>query len=528
MAPGPVALTSRVAAPCSPARGLPPQHLLPIELWEAILQLVLSDKDLLRISTVCAAFNVLCIHIVLSRNEYSEEIFSAPSLVVPPQLLGAFHLSFRTFPFRQFECHLGPAQLRQDLAFVGEIIRRSKELRELTLTFHRDLFSIDPDEFSIDPDEALFTTLCSGLSDIATRMSGPVMIISGPHIFSCRRQDIAKWNLHLFEFNGALGLHGLILRVRRALKLKESPPPSESFWTQIRLHDGRIGLVPVLKKLHSATVQSIFHARGPLRFFTILTFNASSTTYLYLDQNKYPATISTDELSALIIHISLPALHTLKVSIDTIDPAALGQFLMNHAFLRHLEYTGRGDRFAQRPLIHPPIAHPRLSTISTVAVGNHSLGRAISGLDTSPRLHTFSFTFSSSESTTNLAGLIQDLRRISLRTNDTELDIVLWEPMKKRRAQEFWATSEEVCDVARRLHCIRTVDLSCWSVDVGVRMFPWLALIPAVLNIRFGLRIKRYGQNPSTEEEVAVELAKFLDDAHTALGHIPQITGRAW
>jgi hypothetical protein len=59
-------------------------------------------------------------------------------------------------------------------------------------------------------------------------------------------------------------------------------------------------------------------------------------------------------------------------------------------------------------------------------------------------------------------------------------------------------------------------------------MFPWLALIPAVLNIRFGLRIKRYGQNPSTEEEVAVELAKFLDDAHTALGHIPQITGRAW
>ncbi|KAJ6529662.1 hypothetical protein B0H19DRAFT_528407 [Mycena capillaripes] len=178
-------------------------------------------------------------------------------------------------------------------------------------------------------------------------------------------------------------------------------------------HDGSIGTVSPPTQLHSVTIIIINLASERLRSFSILTFDADAITVLWLGTSKARA------LSATIPHISLSALRQLGVCIEHINPAALGQFFMNHFTLEELDYCGATG--AHNPPAHteiladPPVAHPRLTTIRT---RNRAMGGALAVLHTSPNLHTFSFLFPIGPPPARLAGLILDLRQIFLRAND--------------------------------------------------------------------------------------------------------------
>jgi hypothetical protein len=151
------------------------------------------------------------------------------------------------------------------------------------------------------------------------------------------------------------------------------------------------------------------------------------------------------------------------------------------------------------------------------------MGRLVSGLNDSPNLHTFSFAFSTILSSANHAGFLFDLRQISLRTTDTLLNLHFWNDPSKSVEGSLWCSGEEACNVAKALHCIRSIDICC-SVEIGLTALPWLALLPAVLNINFALSIKWLTQPRPTDEALESEEVKFVEKARAALPHVPQVT----
>jgi hypothetical protein len=152
------------------------------------------------------------------------------------------------------------------------------------------------------------------------------------------------------------------------------------------------------------------------------------------------------------------------------------------------------------------------------------MGRLVSGLNGSPNLHTFSFAFSTILSSANHAGFLVDLREISLRTIDTFLNLHFCNDRSKSVEGSLWCSGEEACNVAKALHCIRSVDIYCSSVEIGLTALPWLALLPAVLNINFMLSIKWLTQPRPTDEALESEEVKFVEQARAALPHVPQVT----
>ncbi|KAJ7909257.1 hypothetical protein B0H13DRAFT_2661549 [Mycena leptocephala] len=505
----------------SSRRRLPPHHLLPIELWEAIFHEVSSNEDLLRISTVCTAFNVLCIRIFLARNDSSEAELCKPAMVAPSHILVAFHLSFRSFLFERFSCDFGPSQLLRNLRFMREIIVRSHRLQFLALSFQHDLFRIPTNDLSR---QALMSTICAGLSTMAKRAAGPVFIFSVYRVFSCQPQDIAGWNLDLFQFSPPVGPRGLIKRARRILNLNGDQLRKHSYWipTKIRLHNQKKLTVNALSELRSATLESFTDDALSLPSFTILVFNAISITYIRLD--TWSDRIPPQDLSAVIMRVLLPNLRRVAIGIATIDPSALRLFLSRHPTIEQLEYDGSEGDSERRPLVDPPLAHPGLTQIQNTVFRKTLMGRLVSGLNTSPNLRTFSFAFSAILSSANHAAFLFEVRQISLRTTDTILSLYFWNGLSKSVEGFLWCSGEEACNVAKALHCIRSVDIYCSSVEIGLSALPWLALLPAVLNINFRIHIRWITQPRPTDEALDSEEVKFVEQARVALPHVPQVT----
>jgi hypothetical protein len=339
-------------------------------------------------------------------------------------------------------------------------------------------------------------------------------------MFSCQPQDIAGWNLDLFQFSPALGPRGLIKRARRILNLNGD---QNSYWnpTKIRLHTRKKLTVNALSELRSATLESFADQTSSLPSFTILVFNAISIRYIRLD--TWNDKIPSQELSAVIARVFLPSLSRITIGV-AIDPSTLRLFLSRHPAIEELQYIGSEDDSERCPLVDPPLAHPGLTEIQIIVYGNELMGRLVSGLNDSPNLHTFSFVFSPILSSTNHAQFLFELRQISLRTTDTTFSLRLHNYPSRPMEGSLWCSGEEVCDVARALHCIRSVEIYCYSVDSGFTALPWLALLPAVVDIDFTLHIKWPAGLPRTEEARDREEVKFVERARAVLPHVPQVT----
>ncbi|KAJ7652723.1 hypothetical protein DFH06DRAFT_1134181 [Mycena polygramma] len=220
-------------------------------------------------------------------------------------------------------------------------------------------------------------------------------------------------------------------------------------------------------------------------------------------------------LNLVIVRVALPCLREVILGINSIDPTALGLFLHQHPTIEDLEYYGKSDELPPRPVVDPPLVHPGLTTLDIRVNGKASTGRLIPALVFPPNLHTFRFSMMAEFlSPTNLLGFASDLRNISLRNNDIHLHFNLY-------CGTFPAS--EFSDIAGTLHCIRSAEVH-GDLAECLSILPWLALLPAVLDVHFTVTLDHYFQPRLQNEIAANKLAEFSASARTSLGPGPQVT----
>ncbi|KAJ7853382.1 hypothetical protein B0H13DRAFT_2358980 [Mycena leptocephala] len=134
-------------------------------------------------------------------------------------------------------------------------------------------------------------------------------------------------------------------------------------------------------------------------------------------------------------------------------------------------------------LIDPPLAHPTLALfrIATDALGS---ARALCGLQDSPNLYEFAFSFPGTLRLERLALLLENLRLVAVRTRETKLTLDVW---KQHLAQpvKFWASEEEAREVARTMHAVHVCLIKTLTIRDPREMFPWLAQLPSAAEIHF-------------------------------------------
>lgn len=185
-------------------------------------------------------------------------------------------------------------------------------------------------------------TFCSVLSDVATRVSGPVVMFYGYTFFICRQEDVGSWELHRSQFNKG----GIFAQMRRALrknKLAYIP-----YWgrSKVRLYNDKMVKVPVISKINTVNIRSIVSANpGSLRDYTLVVFDMWSLTDLVLD-DKCISTVA--DLDVLLVDLTLPALNVLAVKFEGIDPTVLWAFLHRHPTITKLSF----DAFREHTGLH--------------------------------------------------------------------------------------------------------------------------------------------------------------------------------
>ncbi|KAJ7211468.1 hypothetical protein C8J57DRAFT_309381 [Mycena rebaudengoi] len=483
-------------------------EILPVELWDAVFQ-ELPHGDLLRAAAVCTSFNILCIGIYFARNGfYPASIEENGDVFLRSPLLPALQLSCLVLPITRLRCHFWDFAIQRNLIFLRELVRRSGTLSHLFLSFSSDLFRVR--EHAQYPREDLrrpvLSAFCDVLYEMAKKRDGPVIVCSPRTMFSCRARDIRTWRLHRHEFNRGLTPVELF---RRASFLG-----SKSYWyrSTVRLFDGRSARVVTLRKIEDATVVSadIPDERYPLRG-TIVVFNPSSLTHLYLSDNR----LSEREYAMLCAVITFPVLTNLGLCTYKIRSEDLSMFLLRHVLIEELECAcNQGDHIytGVAPLISPPIAHPKLTTISVDGQGK-VIYALVDALDLSPNLLSLSFLFDRS-TPSRLNDLKVALRRISLRTRDTHLQLSLSSSVSE---QEF---DEEELHIAGSLRCITDVRLACWSVRSGTTMIPWLARLPGLTRVEVTLYTEDQ-HIPTGDHNVADLVARISE----ALPHVLEVVG---
>ncbi|KAJ7899327.1 hypothetical protein B0H13DRAFT_2030472 [Mycena leptocephala] len=506
--------------------GRAPQDMLPIEMWESVFCWVSPDADLLTVAVVCRVFLELCVRIYLHRQNCTKETLSEIQLRLPSHILRALalYLPFRTLPAQQLVCELESPEIHRQLRCIQKLTTKAGGLREISLLFGDGLV---PSPLC----GSLLDTFCSTLSGVARRISGPVFVVLQSQIFSCRGKDIAHWRLDHFQYNFPSAVRRLVSApVRRRFNDKR---PHDC--TTTRYHNGRIGTVKTLNKLHSATLQLIpVNNSVSLPSFSILTFDMDKITYLCLGLPREGGQAAlVPYLSALVAHITFPSLYSFNLYTDTVDPAALHSFLVRHTTIQRVEY--RNDRSKggglPRPFIEPSLAHPSLTSIQTWVQGKNSAGRLIPTLITSPNLRRFGYSSPGSITTQNAAGLLCDLRCIAARGGNADVSLdfqseayIHSPPVPEHK---FWASSAETREVAGTLYCVQSVRVTTFSATTARWMLPWLALLPAHVQVFFSLSLNFKDGKRVSQDEANNEGEKFRREARAVLPHA-SVASRVW
>ncbi|KAJ7493614.1 hypothetical protein FB451DRAFT_1214917 [Mycena latifolia] len=483
--------------------------ILPLEIWDIIFYDV-ADMDLLRAAVVCRAFNGLCISIYLARYySYAQPI----RLSASSHIISALQLSCDTPHITQLVCRLWRSRLRHNLVSLRELIQRSNALREIRLTFSRDLFyTPNFPQGSPYSRRDLLRAFCAMLSTMASKVPGPVVVIadgswqSYATLFTCRAKDIADWRLDLFQFNPGRGLLGVLQRIRR----KDRPPTVRR---PVRLHTGKTSKEQPLTKIHAVSIMTVRNDPGPFRCYTLVVFNTSSITSLSLHTRPH---IPAEQWTAMLPHLTFPALWELALKTDGIEPIILREFLLRHTALKAFLYPHslqKGE--SMHPyLLSSPIAHPGLTHIDASGVDN--INRAMESLHPSPLLVDLRW------SADDLVGMEPALRLLSQRSKEAKLSLLIY----TQRSADPPLMDAEAVEIARTLHCIPTINITCWSTRMALKTLPWLAAFPALRLVTFQLHLSEGRPKPGAPHQV--HLAEFMVLAKAALPHVSEVKGRAY
>ncbi|KAJ7878427.1 hypothetical protein B0H13DRAFT_2279073 [Mycena leptocephala] len=347
--------------------GVPPDALLPIELWDCIFQ-ELPEDPLLRISTTCRAFNDLCMPIYLVRKGIPPLSLAPGDICIQSALIKALQLSFYIPPIECLLCRFWVFRVHEHMWSLRNLVNRTKSIRKLELIFHEELFQAasrpldrvpyNPAVMNLFRDIVYCRNDSAGQSSLwAGRTSSPVVLVI------------------YVAGNFTNSTSAAVLEI---ISIALSNPPSHPH-----------------------------HHPTPRRRFC---------------QQQQQLLHSGAELSVVLPCITLPLLYTITLNTETIDPVVLSQFLARHKTLLSLEFDSEPPAAPARALITPAVTLPALHRINSSSPAN--VVRLLDALEWSPKLSNLGFSYDRS-TLHSIAGLNVLLRRLGQRTRDVQLQLVL-------------------------------------------------------------------------------------------------------
>ncbi|KAJ7729343.1 hypothetical protein B0H16DRAFT_1587172 [Mycena metata] len=491
-----------------------PGDILPVELWEFIFRHI-ADPELLHLARVCSTFNAVSIRLLLARHGQGQDIFDRTDLQLSVYTLRGLYLSLRSFSATRVTCSLDRAETQRNIHLLDALLTRTPNLRHLDLEFNHDLLG----------DLACVNKAFRDMvASVVHRTTGPVFIFLEDEIFSCWPHNVDTWDLQHSLFmspDPGTKTGAWVKHIRERFGRK--PVPTKPTIGKIRLHTGDIMDVKRLFSLRAVSIQLVEGNKDPPCALLILNPGKVDTICLgRLDGANIPAA----DLGGALVHVALPSLRRVIIHTDKANPTALRTFLANHPQVSDITYNVPGGvSTLTHKLIDPPLAHPALALFrsATDALGS---ARVLCGLQDSPNLYEFAFSFPGTLRPERLALLLEDLRLVAVRTRDTKLTLGVW---KQHLAQpvKFWASEEEAWEVARAMHAVHVCLVKTSTIGDAREMFPWLAQLPSAAEIQFEI----HGDLPDMDNmppgfDPQHDIPEFLKEARATLISVRDIT--AW
>ncbi|KAJ7622600.1 hypothetical protein DFH06DRAFT_1143211 [Mycena polygramma] len=421
-----------------------PFHL-PMELWEIVFE-QLGGDSLLSAATVCWGWNYRCLRLYLQASipSSSHTPISVPLESVSPSSLQLHHIDRAPITWLS---RVDVGEMIQDMQHLGNIISRSPNIQQITLSFRRNL-SFDSTRASAigtrwrrkHRGQWLWLSPTGTYALLTAAMSPSGLVAT----FSLRNQITRQCYTGL-----------------RKTK-KEGPLPRQSLTSDFPSSSG-IG----------ATEPNFFTCM-PGQSFTLINYDDHQPWTLNIGCPRNIVTediwASSEQLKAVLPYIHLPTVRSIYVGI-AIDPIAFTQFLKNHDGILYISL----DRvLAEEPygemLTEYPVVLPKLTGIYLQVVD-----------DLIPLLNSFSWPKSNTCTITipfdplraDISALRRALRRLSQHTSEVKLHLC---------GLQLWDFSMFLNDedrlTANGLDCVVSLHVEV-ATEADIRtLIPWIACLP--------------------------------------------------
>ncbi|KAJ6538839.1 hypothetical protein DFH09DRAFT_1397490 [Mycena vulgaris] len=488
-----------------------PGDILPVELWELIFRHIEFDPELLHLARVCSAFNAVSIRLLLARHGQGQDVFDCTDLQLSVYTLPVLYLSLRSFSATRVTCSFDRAETRWNIHLLDALLTRTPNLRRLDLEFNHDLLG------GLACVNRAFRDM---VVSVVHRTTGPVFIFLADEIFSCWPHDVDTWDLqHSLFMSPDLGTKTgtWVKRIRERFGRKRVP--TESTTGKILLHTGDIVDMKRLSSLRAVSIQLV--NKDPSCALLILNPGEVDTICL---GRLYGANIPAVDLGCALVDVALPSLRHVIIRTDKVNPTALRTFLANHPQVSDIKYdVPDGVLTSTNKLIDPPLAHPALALFrsATNALG---FARVLCGLQDSPNLYEFAFSFPGTLRPEQFALLLEDLRLVAVRTRDTKLTLGVWEPQHLAQPVKLWASEEEAREVARTMRAVHVCLIKTSTIQDAREMFPWLAQLPSAAEIQFEIHEDfPYMDDIPSGFNPQEGIPEFLEEARAALASVLEV-----
>ncbi|KAJ7115352.1 hypothetical protein C8R44DRAFT_223319 [Mycena epipterygia] len=475
---------------------------LPPELWELVLQ-ELDDDNLLIAARVCSAFNDRCVAIHLGRNDITPISLATGTLSIHSHLISVLQLARQAPQVHTLECRFWAFHILRDMKLLREFLVRSQELKDLHLVFHGNMIDAHSND-AIFPysQDALLTQFRDILRAMATKSTGPVVVIASPTIHMIHARDLAEWGLRYFlHVNESIAPVAWIDKAWSTLKPEKSDPHLSILVCRRGLKRKFI----CTESVYSVRVVAITAAPDP---FTLICFNPDTQPLLELGPSwLHTDSVAAARLTAILPSITLPSLGTLQINAE-VDPAVLRGFLLRHPSIHSIN-DYRVELSPSPSLLSSPLSHPIVTRLSCKRTAH--LPALLASLSASPNLGTIALDIKR-HSPADVAQLTRALRCLSLRTGSPirleahAMLFVGWKPWLPIEAEErsvlgcLWcvecvdlrATTVSPQCLFRLLLSARAAFLTLiflffFQVSDARRLIPWLAMLPALRRVEVSI-----------------------------------------
>ncbi|KAF8144375.1 hypothetical protein K438DRAFT_1992928 [Mycena galopus ATCC 62051] len=444
------------------ANSLPDLH---VELWDLIFH-HLGSNSLLTVAGVCRGFNELAIPLYLLKHGVSAVSIQQGNLDIPCDVISALLLSFSSPPVKIVRCTFSgtTGRMHRKLCLLRAIVSTVSSLRELHVEFPSGFFTTFGSYLDADK-KAVLDALRDVLYAVCMKIHGTVVMLHNQQLLRYSLPDVCGWRLP---------------------QLSASPPLHPSLRLRVETGSADFSSVSMLKVTSLLGSSTVIVPHPPI-------FALNLGGYGWGAQNA----LTSAEITALLPHLSFPRLQTLRIETASIDPGALGAFLLRHSEISCLSYEpSEGFDSIPSSLTHP--SHTRGS-------GNYSV-------TASPLLSEFAFPYSRDSASGITAK--STIRHITTRTSQLESGLTIHLRIDGRNTRALDAGEQSLARALLKVHHIR---IECRSFESAWTMFPWLVLLPALWKVEFRYMKKRPGL------ELAAQMAQFLKDARSKLPHVAEV-----